>query len=476
MSDDENIRQAYISYLGRPASDAEVSAYLQNNAPTPADVLDIASSPEAARFRERPPEPKPPLHPDPIWGELRAVSSLEERAHYADDEGEILPVGFTWFSALDQRRRDPAGFRRTLTAAAAAGYQFARVLFAVATPPGGYWDGHEITPADPDYDELVAGLGRDFAAAGMQVFVSSGGLYDVFRGDLNACADWSRRLGSLLARSGVRVAWVDVNESWQNWITGSTPAPADIDRYVTSPFAETYGGDFIPLRSSQPGDEIAELFDAWSAGRVIQKHGHRGFYEGDFVTAVRHARGIFYDEQSPDTVRVPRVKLGIESEPVGPGSSVSTLSDPEALALLAVANLIGGFAHVFHSGNGVRWWLGAVEDEPGFVAVPSTPHFLPRDLHSAFNTITHGGLSASPFTDGRGFPTDNRVDSVLSDDGRFVTLAYGNGGHTALEARRAVEFTIYTPHTGEARPFRLQAGETLDLRYGAGRVAVGRYL
>ena len=64
-------------------------------------------------------------------------------------------------------------------------------------------------------------------------------------------------------------------------------------------------------------------------------------------------------------MRVPRVKLGIESEPVGPGSSVSTLSDPEALALLAVANLIGGFAHVFHSGNGVRWWLGAVEDEPG---------------------------------------------------------------------------------------------------------------
>ena len=320
----------------RSSDDLLVGAVGTTEPRTPAPQPPPPVEPQPAPDPVTPPAPDPVTHPDPIWGELRAVDPRSETAHYADDEGELLPVGFTWFSALDQRRQDPAGFRRTLDAASAAGYQFARVLFAVATPPGEYWDGHELRPTDADYDELVAGLGRDFAAAGMQVFVSSGGLYDVFHGDLDACADWSRHLGSLLARTGVRVAFVDVNESWQNWVTGSEPAPTDIDQYVTGPFSETYGDDFIPLRSSQPGDEITELFNAWSAGHVIQKHGHRGDYPQDHTSAVRHSRGIFYDEQG--AVSVPTVKLGIESEPVGPGASVSTLDDPEALALLAAGS------------------------------------------------------------------------------------------------------------------------------------------
>jgi hypothetical protein len=421
------------------------------------------------------PGPVPSNHPNPIQGVLRVVGETFDGAHFADDVREILPVGLTWFGALEQRRSDPEAFKRTLNAVVDAGYHFARVLFAVASEPNGYWSGHEVLPSWPDYDEQVIGLGRDFDAAGMQIFVSSGGLYDVFGGDLDATTQWSARIGALLKQSGVRVAFVDVNEAWQNWVTDSEPAPSDIDRYVTEPFASTYGRNFIALRSAPPEGEVAEAFDRWAGPKCIQKHGHRGHYPQDHTSAVRHARGIYYDERGD--VEIPTKRLGIESEPVGPGASVNTLDGKEALALLAVANFMGGFAHVYHSARGVRRWEGPIEQQPGFLSAPFVVSYLPTDFHSAFNLIMHGGWSESPLTDGEGFPGENRVDTVVAEDGRrFVTLAYGEDGHTRLRAQRAVRFNLITPDTGESHPFTLQSGETLDVDYTAGRVIVGELI
>jgi hypothetical protein len=166
-------------------------------------------------------------------------------------------------------------------------------------------------------------------------------------------------------------------------------------------------------------------------------------------------------------VEIPAKRVGIESEPVGPGASVNTLDGEEALALLAVANMMGGFAYVYHSSCGVRWWDGPIQQQPGFLSSPRVVNYLPTDLMSRYTTILHGGLSDSPLTDADGFPDENRVDSVVTADGRrFVTLAYGQNGYTRLLARVAVRFSIIT----------LRPGETLDIDYKAGRVLVGEVL
>ena len=156
---------------------------------------------------------------------------------------------------------------------------------------------------------------------------------------------------------------------------------------------------------------------------------------------------------------------------------MNTLDGEEALALLAVANFMGGFAYVYHSARGVRWWEGPIEQQPGFLSSPHVESYLPRDLMSAYTTILHGGLSDSPLTDADGFPDENRVDSVVTEDGRrFVTLVYGQNGYTRLLARVPVRFALITPDTGESHRFTLRPGETLDIDYRAGRVLVGEVL
>lgn len=422
-------------------------------------------------------------HPNPIRGQLRAVDVMSPRAHFADDTGELLPVGLSYFGALEQRKFYPFQYQRQLAAIAAAGYQFARVLFAVGGHP--YWNDHEVPPHEiirddgvripgwPDYEEQVIGLGRDFAAAGLQVFVSSGDLANVFAGDRDRAARWASRVGQLLRVSGVRVAFVDVNEAWQNWVTGSAPSPDEVNRYVIQPFLSGYGEPTIALRSTGLEGESTDSLNRW-AGDIVQKHGHRGDYPQDHTSAVRHARGVFYAGDGP----IPERRVGLESEPVGPGASGTSLDDPEAIALLAAANFAGGFGFTFHSSAGVRGWLGeAIDEMAGFAAVPQVHGYLPPDLMSTHTVSLHGGLSESPLTDADGFPGANRVDSVLTEDGRrFVTLVYGEDGYTRLLARVPVRFSIITPDTGEAHSFTLQAGETLEVYYRAGRVLVGEVL
>ncbi len=426
-----------------------------------------------------PPPPTPPtIHPNPIRGLLRPVGVFADGAHFEDDGGEVLPVGCSWFGALKTRTLYRVEYQRQLGAIVDAGYQFARVFFAVGGNP--FWNGYEIPPrgffaedghrvdAWPDYEAHVIGLGRDFADSGLQVFVTSGDLMNVF-GDGALLAQWSRRLGELLSQSGVQVCFADVNEAWQNWVTGSEPTPSEVLQYAIQPFLDGYGKPTIALRSAPFSGETTDGFNLWS-GDIVQKHGYRGDYPQDHVSPIRHASGIFYSGDGP----IPDKRVGIESEPVGPGASVNTLDNPEALALLAAANFMGGFAYVFHSGSGVRQWLGRIDDEPGFAAVPEVYHYLPPDLQSAYTVRLHGGLQQSPLTDAQGFPGENRVDLVTTADGRlFVGLVYGDAGYTQLQARVPVWFNVITPDTGAWTAFSLAAGQTLDVRYTAGRVVVG---
>ena len=63
LNDGENIRRAYLGYLGRAPSQEEIDAYLANSIDVPSDIKDIANSNEAQLYRLRPPEGSVPSTP-----------------------------------------------------------------------------------------------------------------------------------------------------------------------------------------------------------------------------------------------------------------------------------------------------------------------------------------------------------------------------------------------------------------------------
>ena len=420
----------------------------------------------------------------PLLGKVTATGD----SHFADATGEVLPLGATYGPGLERMRSAPAQCLQELDDFAAAGYQFVRTWFTLGWYP--FWRGHEVAPHDfvgkdgahitawADYDQVVTDYAAALTDRGLRLFWSCGDL-QMFDGDLDACARWAKHVGGLLSPDPNLVIFADVNEAWQNWVTNSEPSPDDIDRFVIEPLKAGYGSDFIALRSAGPGDgETVESLDRW-AGDISQKHGSRGGFRGDFVTVIRHSRGINYGD--PDS---PSMRLGIESEPAGSDidreghRGMGPINSPEALSLNCAANFMAPYAYVSHTHRGVKPWVGPISAQPGFHEVPRVREMLPADLMSAYRKIVHGGLTTSPFTDAEGFPEEDhrRIDSVLADDGRFVTLVYSTNGKTQLQARWALSFLIYTPHTGEAHPFTMQRGDVLDLEYQEGRLLVGQRL
>ena len=92
------------------------------------------------------PDPPPSSHPNPLYGVLREVDIFQDSAHFEHDISEVLPLGLTWFGALEMRRSYYTEYIRLLNAIAVEGYQYARVLFAVGWYS--YWQDHEVAPID----------------------------------------------------------------------------------------------------------------------------------------------------------------------------------------------------------------------------------------------------------------------------------------------------------------------------------------
>lgn len=420
----------------------------------------------------------PPATPTPQWA-IKGALRLNGDVQFLDDRGPLLPLGATYGWGLGQCHNDLAACRSQVADLAAAEYQFVRTWFSLGWYP--YWRGHEVAPvpfqaqdgvhvpAWTNYFDSVRRYCDVLATHHLHLFWSCGDL-QMFD-DIGRVEEWAYDCGRTIATTGCRIAFADVNEAWQNWLTNSEPRPEALDQVIEA-LAAGYGHPFIKLRSANArGEEKADV-DAW-ARDLSQVHGHRGTHAGDFVTAIRHAWNRGYEADYAQ-------RLQIESEPGGSnldgGSPVmGGLDDPEGLCLLAAANWIAGAAYVSHTHRGVQSWLGPIRWEHGFQAVPKVRAILPPDLHARYRTWHHGGQTASPFTDAAGFPdhAERRIDSACSGPD-FVTLVYDTTGATNLLAREAVAFRCYTPDTGEAHAFDLMAGQILPLHYRVGRILVGR--
>lgn len=329
---------------------------------------------------------------------------------FADDTGPVLPV-LCHAGDLFSRyaRGQVAEVRALLAAIAGAGYHGVRT-WTVLT--GDYWRDREVGPqTTPHYWALVADFARELEACRLRWLVSQGDLLRVVTTTAEREA-FARRLVETLPRDVV--LGVDCgNEVWQN-------GESDPARLVPMArvFAQAWPG--LPLSlSSPPGEERHEL-DAFSPDpcNVYDVHGYRG---GHWYDKVRHVFSIPYEVK-------PARRLGIQSEPFGPGRLVSASENKhelnaDVMQAAAVMSLMARQAWVYFSGPGVMSDAGEdLRAMPGFVSTPAAVARLPRDVMTG--RLIHGGTT---WAHERPFEAvgETRCDSVLLSGGRGVTLIYG---------------------------------------------------
>ncbi len=184
------------------------------------------------------------------------------------------------------------------------------------------------------------------------------------------------------------------------------------------------------------------------------------------------------------------------NEPIGPGSSVTSESDPIKLCAAAVFTYIANLpAYVYHSRAGVFGYANCCppaggevrfEDTAGINAHRFLSRMLPADLAS---WVRNDGIEpAAPFTvfcNGQpnkywpevGSATngcDRNIGSVKG--GEFVCFPMGIlGGGLRLQARSAVQVKVFEPLTGTALSnLTLNAGSFLTLPQGPGAYVLKR--
>lgn len=436
-------------------SRADYEAFTASLLPGPDRLLEWSITPVA------PPQPPTPVSANARVGLLRAAGTT-----YNDDSGIVLPLYAHAGDLFSLYTRDPARALRELDDVARAGYQGVRTWSTLGCGPntgagcthGAFWKGREVGPdVTPDYWAKVSSFAAELRARGLRAVWSQG---DV--GQLRDRRDYMFRL----ARADLEQPFIDFldcgNEAWQ---TGE-PDPNALARCVG--YYQEAGGRAILSLTSPPGEGKDEL-DRYSIppAHVYDVHSFRDNRHWD---KRRHIFSIAYEI-------VPRLPLGIGSEPPGNGELVSASAnkdelDNESVPLLAVASMIGRQAFVWFSGEGVKINRG-LHTEAGFWTTPRAVARLPKNLFT-FSTIHHSGdrwrgtRVLVPATD------ENRVDCRTDRSGAFVCTLDGPTGDYRYQVERSFTGQLCNAETNECEDVSKNAGDVLRATYRRGRYLVGQ--
>lgn len=394
-----------------------------------------------------------------------------------DDDGPFLGLGASYFQALRHAKFDRARLDQNLAFLASKGFNYVRVLSMVN------WDGLEIAPVNftnhaghrveawPDYWQQFRELLDRVAGHGLRAEVT------VFADAQYVMPERSTRVAHLegilenIAGREAQLLHLEVaNEAWQNGFPGA-PGVADL-RYFTQYLAER-----------------TEVLVAITSNDDTSERGITSLYQGSAadLATVHFSR----DTRSPEggwlpvsdcyrAGRLPGVPPVSSNEPVGPGSSVSSETDPIKLCSAAVFAYLANLpAYVFHSNAGV-YARERFEDMPGVGALQFVRRYLPGDL--AGWSRNDGREPAAPFTvfcNGRPdcyWPevrgaTNGCHRNIGSTQGiEFICLPMGIlGDGVTLQARRPLRFSVLNPLTGATvSNLTMNAGHRFVIPQGPG--------
>jgi hypothetical protein len=375
-----------------------------------------------------------------------------------DQSGPFLGLGASYFQAMRHAKYDRARLHSNLALLATNGFNYVRVLSMVN------WDGLEIAPvtftnraghrveAWPDYWQHFRDLLDIVAGHGLRAEVTIFADAQYVMPDPAARRAHLDRLLANIAGHEHQLLHLEVaNEAWQNGFPGARGV-ADLRAFAQYLAERTEVLVAITSNDDTSDQGIISLYQG-SAADLATVHFSRDTRtsEGGWLPARDCYRAG----------RLPGVPPVSSNEPIGPGSSVASESDPiklcSAAAFAWIANLP---AYVFHSSAGV-YARDRFQDTPGMDAFRHLRDLLPADLAK---WERHDGVGAEApltvFCNGqpdRYWPevpgaTDGCHRNIGAIQGRaFVCLPMGilDGGLT-LEARRPLRFEVFNPLTGLA--------------------------
>ncbi len=405
---------------------------------------------------------------------------------FCDRNGPFLGLGASYFQALRHAKHDRARLNNNLAFLASNGFNYVRVLSMVN------WDGLEIAPvtftnraghhveAWPDYWQQFRDLLDLAGRHGLRVEVT------VFADAQYVMPERSTRLAHLdgilanIAGREPRLMHLEVaNEAWQNGFPGAQGV-ADL-RAFTQYLAERTEVLVAITSNDDTSDQgIISLYRG-SAADLATVH---------FSRDTRSAEGGWLPVR--DCYRAGRL-TGVppvsSNEPIGPGSSVSSESDPIKLCSAAVFAYLAGLpGYVFHPSAGV-YARERFEDTTGIDALRFIRRILPGDLAS---WERNDGLEpTAPFTVFcRGQPNRywTEVSGATNGCHRNIGSAKGDAfvcfpmgileGGVTLEARRPLRFQVINPLTGVTiTNLTMTANQRFSLSQGPGALILkGRVL
>lgn len=380
----------------------------------------------------------------------------------ADDDGEFFAIGATLFSAARWYKFDRPHLERNLKTLADGGFHYIRALGTVA------WAGREIDPKWDDYKEVLAGV-TDLAYDKYGLRVE----WTIF-GDAQisapTMADKRRVVNQMLEMSRGRenkiIQFEIANESWQNGF-GGDQGVADIRELAQYVKDNTS----IITAVSAPSDGVDQLY----AGGVA-----------DFVTLHLDRTTNVGPDFEWRTVRQPwgEPSNGMpvsSNEPIGPGSSVACIQDPELLVAHAIVAQISGFmSYVYHTragiGNeGVRCGLNGDQDlseMPGINSFKAMKKYMPNGVAN-WQRENHYWAGHPFIIYGDGIPnhmtTDGAQNGVMRayaahSGSNFVVILARIVGTLVIEAKSPMEFDMINTLTGEVvRHVAAGAGEKISI-------------
>ena len=401
-----------------------------------------------------------------------------------DDQGSFNALGATLMWAAWGYRHDLARLEQSLDFLSKHGFDYIRALGVVGDPNGSdYWDGREIDDAWPDYDQVIAGL-TDLAydVYGLRVewtLIGDGQVSVPSSAERYALAD--RFLAMSQGREHKIIHFEIANEAWQNGFPGQSGV--DELRALSS-----YMKDATPIlvaASAPAGHDCSDAEAIYGGGvaDIATLHFDRdiGQVEGPW----RPVRQPWEHENC-----VPELPVGSNNEPIGPGASVNSESDPERLVAAAITTYVSNLPlYVFHSSAGVRG-DEQIWDMPGADAFVAMKTLVPPDLASWTRKNAH--WPDSPFVvyageNGTLHPDTMWVDLANPESGvvrayggvkgsEFFVFPIGILNEVVMEPRQAMTFDVVDPLTGATlATHTLSPGQTFELSGKGALILRGAY-
>ena len=295
-----------------------------------------------------------------------------------DDQGAFLGLGVSYFTALWRYRHDRARLESDLAFLAQQGFRYTRVLSMVGWFPA--WKGLEIGPVNftnradhavaawPDYWQALAGLvDLSYDRFGLRTQLTIFADAQLMPLKAARLEHLRRLLAEVVAGREHKIILLEVaNEAWQNGFPGDEGVASlrEFTRYLAD------RTEVLVATTSNHEGSFESLYRDGAADVATWHFSRDRAADGGWRPVIDCRR----------LAQVPGCPPVSSNEPIGPGASVTSESDPARLVLAAAYAFASRLPmYVFHSEAGV-FGRRRFEDTPAVRDFRHLTRLLPGDL------------------------------------------------------------------------------------------------